>query len=269
MSKVYVFHEYGGPENQELLTREIPQPGPGELGVKVHAAGVNPLDWKIRSGGAEAPRELPAPLGEEASGTITAVGDGVEGFAVGDQVLGLVAPGVGGYAEDTLLMAESTVLKPEEISFTDAAAIPVAGASAYAGTHQVELEPGQSLLINGAGGGVGLMAAQIGQVHKFQVIGVDTEDKRELIESTGDTVADRVRGLLPDGVDVVFDLVGGQVLRRTPEMIGQITGVVQYGLVDPKVGTTYPLEQAGKALAQVEQGHTRGKIVLEVITPQD
>lgn len=306
MSKVYVFNEYGGPESQELITRNTPQPGPGELGVKVHAAGVNPLDWKIRSGVAGTPRELPAPLGEEASGIVTAVGDGVEGFAVGDQVLGLVVPGVGGYAEDTLLVAESTVLKPEEISFTDAAAIPVAGASAYAGTHQVELEPGQSLLINGAGGGVGLMAAQIGRVHKFQVVGVDHEDKRELIESTGaifvatgDAVAEQVRALLPDGVDLVFDLVGGealrvvaplaknpahvisaadaatvgelggQVLRRTPEMVGQITGVVQYGLVDPKVDTTYPLEQAGKALARVEQGHARGKIVLELITSQD
>lgn len=220
MSKVYVSNEYGGPENQELITRNTPQPGPGELGVKVHAAGVNPLDWKVRSGVAGTPRELPAPLGEEASGIVTAVGDGVEGFAVGDPVLGLVAPGVGGYAEDTLLVAESTVLKPEEISFTDAAAIPVAGASAYAGTHQVELEPGQSLLINGAGGGVGLMAAQIGRVHKFQVVGVDHEDKRELIESTGaifvatgDAVAEQVRALLPDGVDVVFDLVGGEALR--------------------------------------------------------
>ncbi|MCQ9334486.1 NADP-dependent oxidoreductase [Corynebacterium phoceense] len=305
MSKVYVFTEYGGPENQELTDREVPQPGPGELGVRVHAAGVNPLDWKLRSGAAGRSRTLPAALGEEAAGTVTAVGEGVEGFTVGDEVLGLVAPGAGGYAEDTLLAAESTVPKPEEISFIDGAAIPIAGSTAYAGTHQVELEPGQSLLINGAGGGVGLMAAQIGRVHKFQVIGVGSEDKRGLIKSTGATfvasgqgLADRVHQVLPDGVDLVFDLVGGQalrsaaplakdpslvvsaadagtveelggqVLRRTPEMIGKITGVIQYGLVDPTVLTTYPLKQAGDAVAQVEEGHTRGKVVLEIIADQ-
>lgn len=306
MSQVYVFSEYGGAENQELITRTTPQPGPGEIGITVHAAGVNPLDWKIRSGVVATARKLPVPLGEEAAGTVTAVGDGVEGFAVGDQVLGLVVPGVGGYAEETLLVAESTVLKPEEISFTDAAAIPVAGASAYAGTHQVELEPGQSLLITGAGGGVGLMAAQIGRVHNLQVIGIDREDKRELIESTGatfvasgDDVTEQVREMLPDGVDLVFDLVGGDTLRavsslvnnpahvisaadpvtvgelggqelhRSPEMIEKITGVIQYGLVDPKVGATYPLEQAGTALAQVEQGHAGGTIVIEVLSSQD
>ena len=289
MSQVYVFSEYGGAENQELITRTTLQPGPGEIGITVHAAGVNPLDWKIRSGVVATARELPVPLGEEAAGTVTAVGDGVEGFAVGDQVLGLVVPGVGGYAEETLLVAESTVLKPEEISFTDAAAIPVAGASAYAGTHQVELEPGQSLLITGAGGGVGLMAAQIGRVHNLQVIGIDREDKRELIESTGatfvasgDDVAEQVREMLPNSVDLVFDLVGGDILRAVsslvnnpahvvsaadPVTVEKITGVIQYGLVDPKVGATYPLEQAGTALAQVEQGHAGGTIVIEVLSP--
>ena len=306
MSKVYVFTEYGGPENQELIDREVPQPGPGELGVRVHAAGVNPLDWKLRSGAAGRSRALPAAIGEEAAGTVTAVGDNVEGFTVGDEVLGLVVPGAGGYAEDTLLLAESTVSKPEEISFTDAAAIPVAGATAYAGTHQVELEPGQLMLINGAGGGVGLMAAQIGRVHKFQVVGIGSEDKRDLIESTGATfvasgegLAERVREVAGEGVDLVFDLVGGQalravtplakdpvqvvsaadagtveelggqVLRRTPEMIGKITGVIQYGLVDPTVLTTYPLQRAGDALAHVEGGHTRGKVVLEITPTQD
>lgn len=271
-----------------------------ELGVKVHAAGVNPLDWKLRSGSAGRSRTFPVAIGEEAAGTVTALGTGVEGFAVGDEVLGLVAPSTGGYAEDTLLLGESTVLKPEEISFTDAATIPIAGATAYAGTHQVKLEPGQSLLINGAGGGVGLMAAQICRVHKFQVVGVGSEDKRDVIESTGATfvasgegLAGRVRNLLPDSVDLVFDLVGGQVLRavaplakepsrvvsaadagtveeldgqvlhRTPEMIGKSTGVIQYKLVEANVLATYPLERAGTALAQAEDGHTRGMVVLD------
>src|SRR5699024_9434978 len=185
-------------------------------------------------------RELPAPLGEEASGIVTAVGDGVEGFAVGDQVLGLVAPGVGGYAEDTLLVAESTVLKTEEISFTDAAASPVAGVSAYAGTHQVELEPGQSLLSNGAGGGVGLLAAQIGRVHKSQAVDVNHEVKLALIACTGaifvapgDAVAEPVRTPLPDGVDVVFALVVGEALRVVAPLAKNPAHVISAAEPDP------------------------------------
>ena len=306
MSKVYVFTDYGGAGNQQLIEREAPQPGPGEIGVQVHAAGVNPVDWKRRQGLLGTSRPLPVALGGEVAGVVTALGEGVEGFAVCDEVLGLVADGAGGYAEDTVLPVESAVIKPKEISFIDAAAIPIAGSTAYAGTHQVELEASQSMLLNGAGGGVGLMAAQIGRVHQFQVLGVGSEDKRVLIESTGATfvasgegLAERVREMTPDGVDLIFDLVGGQalrqvapvakdpahvisaadaqtvtelggqVLRRNPEMIEKITGVIQYGLVDPTVLATYPLEQADQALAHVESGHTRGKVVLEIIPAED
>lgn len=301
MSTVFVFTAHGGPESQELTTRPVPVPGPGELGVKVHAAGVNPVDWKIRSGALGTDRELPAPMGQEVSGVVTAVGAGVDGFAVGDAVLGRVAPGWGGYAHDTIIAAGDAVAKPEEISFRDAATIPVAGATAYDGTHQIELEPGQTLLILGAGGGVGTMAAQIGGVHKFVVIGVAGEGKQELVESTGATfvasgagVADRVREIAPEGVDLILDLVGGRPLREiaglvtdpariisaadpdtaselggaplaaTDEAMGKITDVIKYGLVDPHVTATYPLDRAAEALAAVEAGHNSGNIVLEV-----
>lgn len=301
MSKVFVFTAHGGPENQGLIDRPVPEPGPGELGVKVHAAGVNPVDWKIRSGALGTDRKLPAPMGQEVSGVVTAVGAGVDGFAVGDAVLGRVAPGWGGYAQHTIVAATDAVAKPEEISFRDAATIPVAGATAYDGTHQIELEPGRTLLILGAGGGVGNMAAQIGRVHKFEVIGVAGEGKQELVESTGATfvasgagVADRIREIAPEGVDLILDLVGGQPLREiadlvtdpariisaadpatvtelggaplaaTGEAMGKITDVIKYGLVDPQVTATYPLDQATEALATVEAGHNSGKIVLDI-----
>ncbi len=235
------------------------------------------------------------------AGTVTALGDGVEDFAIGDDVLGPVAPGYGGFAQDTILDASSAVAKPEEISFADAATLPVAGATAYDGTHQIELEKGQVLLILGAGGGVGLMAAQIGRVHQFAVIGVASESKREVVEETGATfiasgpgVADRARGAAPGGVDLILDLVGGDALRelaplaqdpaviisaadgptaeelggsqlvRTVEALEKITGVVEYNLVDPHVSALYPLEKAADALAAVENGHATGKIVLEM-----
>ncbi|MEE6282013.1 NADP-dependent oxidoreductase [Georgenia sp. MJ170] len=300
MSKVYVFTEFGGPEHQQLQDRPVPQPGAGELLVAVRAAGVNPADWKIRRGLLGTTRELPAGMGLEVSGVVAGVGEGVTDFAVGDAVIAGVPGGHGGFAEHTLVRAAEAVAKPAEISFVDAATLPVAGTTAYDLTHQVELEAGQTMLVLGAGGGVGLMAAQIAKVHEFRVIGVAREGKRELVESTGalfvaagDGFAERVRQLAPEGVDLVIDLVGGQVLReaaplatepsrvvsaadsavrelggatreRNPEALAKITGVVQYGLVDPHVTATYPLDRAGEAVAAVETGHAGGKVVVEV-----
>lgn len=188
MSKVYVYNRHGGPDAQELINRAIPEPGPGELGVKVRAAAVNPVDWKLRAGHLGQNQNLPTAMGREVAGIITTVGEGVEGFAVGDAILGPVAPGYGGFAEDTIVLATDAVAKPEEISFSDAATIPVAAVTAYDGTHQIELQAGQTLLILGIGGGVGLMAAQIGKVHEFTVVGTGSESKRDIVESTGATL---------------------------------------------------------------------------------
>ncbi|MBZ2199176.1 NADP-dependent oxidoreductase [Occultella gossypii] len=299
MSKVFVFSTYGGPDGQQFTEREVLPPGAGEIAIEVRAAGVNPADWKRREGAFGTHDPLPVAMGLEASGVVTAVGDGVQDFAVGDEVLGTPARGLGAFAEHTVLDAAQTVVKPEEISFTDAATIPVAGTAAYDLTHQVEIEAGQTLLVLGAGGGVGRMVLQIAKVHGFNAIGVASESKRELIEATGatfvpsgDGVAGRVREVVPDGVDLLADLVGGRVLRelaplaKTPSAIvsaadavtavelggsgrepaegvlEKITGVVQYGLVDPHVDRTFPLEQAAEAIAAVESGHSTGKIVI-------
>ncbi|WP_154795779.1 NADP-dependent oxidoreductase [Occultella kanbiaonis] len=300
MSKVYVFTDFGGPETQALIDRPAPQPGPGELAVRVRAAGVNPVDYKIRTGRYRRDQPLPAPMGQEVSGVVTALGEGVESFAVGDEILGPVVPDYGAFAEDTLVRATDAVAKPDEIAFADAATIPVAGATAYDATHQIELEPGQQLLILGAGGGVGLMAAQIGKVHQFTVIGIASQAKREIVQATGATfipsganVADQVRQIAPEGVDLILDLVGGDALRqvaglvtdpariisaadpdtvtelggsplkRTTEALEKITGVIEYNLVDPNVSALYPLEDAGEAIAAVESGHATGKIVIQ------
>lgn len=300
MSRVLVFTEYGGPEFQELRDRPIPEPGPGEIAIEVKAAGVNPADWKMRQGRFGDHWTLPAPMGLEAAGVVTRLGDGVEGFAVGDAVLGVTAPGFGGLAEHTVLRADQTVAKPEDVSFVDAAAIPIAGATAYDVTHQIELEAGQSMLILGAGGGVGTMAAQIGQVHQFRVFGVAGASKRALVESAGATfiesghgVADRVRQAVPDGVDLLIDLVGGSALReiasvaadpknvvsaadaataaelggagiqRTSEGLAKITDVIGYGLVTPNVLARFSLAEAREAIAAVESGHVAGKVVVE------
>lgn len=305
MTQAFVFTEYGGPENQELRDIPTPVPGPSEMRIAVRAAGVNPVDWKIRSGAMRdgMPLALPAVLGSEASGVVEELGQDVDGFAVGDEVFGVVATGSGGYAEHTLLTAAVSAKKPTAVSFADAAVLSVAVATAYDGVTQLKLEPGRTLLINGIGGGVGVAAAQLARDAELTVIGIAGEDKRELVESLGailivrgPDVAARVRQILPDGVDAILDLVGGQALRDVAPLAGDPTQIVTAsdpgtaaevggraverhpgtavlsdvaelvaaGKLDPHVNQTFSLADAGQALHSVEAGHARGKVVLTI-----
>lgn len=305
MPKAYGFGQYGGTEVQEMLEVDMPTPGPGEILVAVRAAGVNPVDWKIRQGylAEHMPLDLPAVLGREVSGVVHAVGQDVDGFSEHDEVFGAVAMNSGAYAEFTLLNAATTAKKPVQVSFTDAATIPVAASTAWDGIAQLGLVEGQTLLINGVGGGVGVIAAQLARDAGVFVVGTASESKRELVESLGATlvtygpgVADRVRELLPDGVDAVLDLVGGDALRDVaplakkktaiisvgdPQTAAEVGGVaverdggseslatiaalIADGHVDPHVADVVPFDRAGEALASVESGHVRGKVVIEV-----
>jgi NADPH2:quinone reductase len=285
----------------------MPSPLAGELLVEVRTAGVNPVDWKIRSGllGRAKPGDLPAVLGSEVSGVVREVGKDVDGFAVDDEVFGSVAPGSGGYAAFTLVPAKAAAHKPPQISFNDAATLPVAAATAYDGVTQLGLTKGQTLLINGISGGVGVAAAQIARDTNVNVIGTASEDKRALVESLGatllpygDGVAERIRALLPDGVDGIFDLAGGDGLRavagllsdrnnlistsdpatvsdlgghmikrdRTQRVLEIVAAMVADGKVDPHIEDIRPFDEAADALAAVEVGHAKGKVVIEVST---
>ncbi|MEE1811125.1 NADP-dependent oxidoreductase [Streptomyces sp. BE133] len=305
MPKAYVFTRNGGPEVEALIEQDVPVPGPGELLVAVRAAGVNPVDWKLRTGytrpGSE-PQPFPTVFGSEAAGVVEGVGPGVEGFAVGDEVFG--NPLTGGYAEYTLLSVAVTAHKPAELSFTDAAVLPVAVATAYDGVRQLGLAPGSTLLITGAGGGVGTAAVQLARHAGVHVIGTASAAKKDFIESlgavhveSGAALADRVRAAAPDGIDAVFDLVGGDTLRavaplltdpatlisaggkplavelggaavvraRTAAVLDEVANLVVTGALRTHVTGTFPLAEAGEALRAVESGHARGKIVIEAI----
>lgn len=305
MVKAFGYNSNGGPDVQEFLDLEMPIPMAGELLVEVRAAGVNPVDWKIRSGvlGAASPSDLPAVLGSEVSGVVRGVGQDVEGFTVNDEVFGSVAPGSGGYAEYTLVTASAAAHKPPQVSFNDAATLSVAAATAYDGVTQLKLDEGKTLLINGVSGGVGVAAAQIARDASVNVIGTASEDKRALVESLGatlvpygDGVADRIRELLPDGVDAIFDLAGGDGLRAVadllsnrdklitagdPETAAELGGrmierdrthrvleilarLVAEGKLDPHIEDVRPLDEAADAVAAVEVGHAKGKVVIEV-----
>jgi NADPH2:quinone reductase len=304
MSRAYGYTSYGGPETETWLDRPEPVPGPSALTIKVKAVGVNPADYKIRSGAMANPQatpHFPLVLGVEAAGVVVAVGSDVEGFTEGDEVMGTTAPEHGSYAEYAVLRAEATTPKPPQISFVQAAALPVAGGTAWDVLEKLGVTEGETLLINGVGGGVGVMAAQLARNGGAAVFGVGSETKRSLTESLGATlvaydkgdVVEQMRQLLPGGVDAILDLVGGEPMRHVAILITNparivsvadpsvaelggtfllastagvlaVASLVAAGKVDPKVLQTYPFDEAPQALRAVESGHTLGKIVIDL-----
>jgi NADPH:quinone reductase-like Zn-dependent oxidoreductase len=302
MPQAYVFTRYGGPEVEALVEVERPVPRPGQVLIAVRAAGVNPVDWKLRTGyrrpGESGERHFPAYFGNEVSGVVEEVGEGVEGFAVGDEVFG--RPVVGGYSEFALLSVDLIAHKPAGLSFTDAATLPVAAVTAYDGIRQLALPAGATVLITGAGGGVGVAAVQIARAEGLRVVGVSSDAKKDFVESFGAVHVPSGPGWterVPGAVDGVYDLVGGEVLAeaatlltdrtklitagappevverlggsrvarvRTSERLTEAADLVVKGSLDPQVTQTFPLERAGDALRAVEEGHARGKIVIEV-----
>lgn len=304
MPTAYVHTAFGGPETESFADLPRPVPGPGHVLIAVRAAGVNPVDYKRRDGyrraGAPA-TDLPSVFGSEAAGVVEETGPGVEGFAPGDEVFGHTE--TGGYAELTLLPAAGTAHKPAGLSWTDAATLPVAAATAYDALTQLALPAGATLLVNGVGGGVGVAAAQIARHRGLTVIGTASAQKRSFAESlgavhvaSGDRVADRVRAVAPAGVDGLLDLVGGDSLRelaglltdrsrlvsggdkelaaelgggaiiraRSAAVLDAVAALVTEGALDPHVTRVFPLAEAPLALRAVESGHTRGKIALTV-----
>ena len=302
--QAFVFTAFGGPEHQQLTEVAQPTPGPSELLVEVHSAAVNPVDWKIREGLMRGDRDpaMPVVMGSELAGVVREVGQDVDGFAVGDEVFGPAAPGSGAFATYAVTSAAATAHKPTHLAWQDAATLSVAAATAYDGLEQLSLQSGQTLLINGIGGGVGVVAAQLGRDRGLAVFGTAGEDKRALVESlgavlvpSGDGVAERVRELLPDGVHAVLDLVGGAALRTvaplaarpgnvvstadptvtevggayvqrdgTARPLDVLAALVVEGKLDPLVHEVMPLAAAAAALAAVEKGHARGKVVVQV-----
>ena len=303
MSKALGYKAFGDASVQVFFDRPVPVPGPAEVLVRVEAAGVNPLDHKLRAGHVSAMNgHLPFPqvLGMEAAGTVLAVGEDVTGLAVGDRVTGFALTGAGTYAETTLLLGTSTARIPDALPATWAATIPVAGTTALDVLDQLGLPAGASLLVNGIGGGVGIALAQLARDRGLVVTGTASTAKRDLVTATGATfvdytegdVAQRLRAQAPDGFDAVADTVGGDSLReiaplgRTVISVGdpsvtevggvaverrvdragleRVAELMVAGKLDPHITGTYPLARADEALALVESLHARGKLVIDL-----
>lgn len=296
------FTEYGDSGVLKVLERELPEPGPGQVRIAVRAAGVNPFDWKVRSGlmAGMVPTAFPAVPGGDLSGVVDAVGERVSEFAVGDEVLG---SGSGGYAEFVLANPASLVRKPDALSWELAAALPSVVGTAYRGLNLLKLSEGETLLIDGAAGGVGTIAVQIAVARGLTVVGTASEANHEYLRSLGavpvqygEGLADRVRAVAPKGIDASFDASGRGSLSTLVELTGgpdrvitiaapdaadhgvhftsgspaeQVPGALDEGAalaaegkLTLPIAKVYPLAEAAAAQDESEAGHVRGKLVL-------
>ncbi|MGV1904931.1 NADP-dependent oxidoreductase [Agrobacterium cavarae] len=302
--KTVLIREYGSNDVVEVTDVLRPEPAAGEVLVKVHAAGVNPIDWKIRGGAGERMgMTLPIRLGSEVVGTIETCGAGVSQFQKGDAVFGMVPSGA--FSQYAVIKADHLVLTPKNLSFVEAAAIPLAGTTAWQALFdEAKLSAGQRLLITNSSGGVGSLAIQFAKARGAQVTAVASGRNEKFVRDLGaDHFIDYTRQDLEDiatNMDVVLDTMGGEVYHRAlrtlkkggkmitvvafpqdeaerygvsakrsftvpnAESLSEINRLVEAGKLTPYVDTVLPFADVRDALAISEAGRTRGKIVLTV-----
>lgn len=292
------FAEFGGPDVLHLIDAEEPHAGPGRIRIAVRAAGVNPVDWRVREGqvlGAH-PVELPAGVGLDAAGVVDEVGAGVDGVEVGDLVFG---EGASTYAEFAVLSAWARM--PEGLTFEEAAGYPSVVETALRIIREVGVRPGQTLLVSGASGGVGSAVLQIARDRGITVIGTAGAANQDYLRSLGALAttygegwAARVRQL--GRVDAALDLAGSGVIPElvgltgdprkvisiadlgapelgvrfsgvagsVPEALAEAVGLISRGKLHIPVEKSYPLAEAAAAHIDSQAGHTRGRRVLVV-----
>ena len=221
--KAVCIYAFGGPEVLVYEDAPRPRPGKGEILVRVHAAGINPVDWKIREGHLEEMlhHTLPLVLGWDVSGVVEALGSGAGRFRVGDEVFS--KPDIardGAYAEFIVIKESEVALKPKSLDYVHAAALPLAGLTAWQTLFDAGgLSSGQRVLIHGAAGGVGSLAVQLAKWKGAQVIGTASAHNHEFLRKLGvDQVIDYDTERFEDviqPVDVVLDTRGGEIQERS------------------------------------------------------
>ena len=222
--KAWRVHEFGPPEAMIFETVPRPDPGPGEVLVKVHAAGVGPWDGSIRAGRSALPQPLPLTLGSDLSGEVAALGSGIS-MAVGDQVFGVTnTQFLGAYAEYAVASAAMLAKKPSSLSYVEAASVPVVAVTAWQGLFdQARLEAGQTVVIHGAAGNVGAYAVQLARRARLRSIATAGTKDIDYVRALGaDKVVDYHTQRFEDEVkdaDAVFDLVGGETLTRSFQVL--------------------------------------------------
>lgn len=214
MAQRWILPAYGGIDALDLVDAEVPAPGPGELSIRVTAAGVNPSDYKGLSGGWNADESLlPLGVGQEVAGVVTAVGADVDAVAVGDRVV--VFKISGGFADAVTVSAKDVFALPDELDDIEAAGLLHVGVVAAELLHLSGAATGDTLLVHGASGSVGVVVVQLARLVGIRVIGTASEANQDKVAAFGaqpvvygDGLADRVRALAPDGIDAAVDAAG-------------------------------------------------------------
>ena len=304
--KALTYARYGGPEVLELTDLPEPKVPPGWVLLKVRSAAINPVDWKIMAGGLDPLMEVQFPVvpGWDVSGVVEAVGIDVPEWAPGDEVISYARTDWvhgGTMAEYVALPARLLAPKPASVDWDRAAALPLAGLTAYQVLGRLEVAAGDTVLVHNASGGVGGYAVQLAAARGARVIGTASEANHEYLRGLGaepvaygDGPPERVRELAPDGVDVVVDLVGGVVeqtlavlkdggrhasvaddaveahggtwmwVRPSAEDLTELGRLVDRGALRIELARSVPLAEGVEAYRLSQEGHVRGKIAVRM-----
>ena len=298
------FDRYGGRDVLHVTTVPMPVPSPGQVVVAVRAAGINPGEAAIREGRLHdrLPADFPSGEGSDLAGVVTAVGDGVDGWVPGDEVLGY-SWDRSSHASHVAVPAGQLVRRPPALGWEVAGSLYVAGCTAFAAVRAVGAGPGDTVVVSAAAGGVGSIVVQLLRVRGAQAVGIASAANAEWLTDHGalpvpygDDLADRLRAVAPDGIDAFIDLFGpeyvqlavdlgvdpdridtiisfdkaaevgarteGSSTASTPEVLTEVAELVASGSIEVPVAATFPLEQVADAFELLEDRHTRGKIVL-------
>ena len=300
--KAAQFSQFGGPEVLEIVDLPDPHPGPGQVRIVVHAAGISATDPKLRAGTLTFGARLPQTTGRDVAGVVDETGEGVTDVAVGDRVFG-ISDG-GGAAELALLTFRAII--PPSLGFVDAAGLPVALETATRAIDQLGVKSGSTLFINGASGGIGSTAVQLATVRGARVIGAASAANQNYLcllgaepVTYGEGMAERVRALAAGGVDAALDVAGNGVLPQLTDLAGGSQNVVTLADFDGSkehgvrfssgfadghafhslaevgeliesgrfwlpVDRTFPLTEIAEAHRTSEHGHVRGRLVLVI-----
>lgn len=298
------FDRYGGIDVLDVVEVPAPVPGPGQLLVRVKDAGINPGEAKIREGLLDErwPATFPSGQGSDLAGIVEHVGDGVERWAAGDEVIGFTHNRAS-QAELVVVEAEHVTARPAGVPWPVAGSLFVAGTTAYAVVRAVSTTAGDTVVVAGAAGGVGSITVQLAILAGATVVGLASERnhawlkdlgvipvsygdgvEQRIDEATGGTVDALIDlaggyvqlaldfGIKPERVDTVVDFGAGQKYGVKTEgtaaaanagVLAELAAMIDEDRLDVPIARVYPLSQVREAFRELEQGHTRGKIVLE------
>ncbi len=299
------FDHYGGLDVLDVRDVERPQPGPGQVLVRVKAAGINPGEASIREGLLHErwPATFPSGEGADLAGVIDEVGDGVEGWSSGEEVIGWTDERAS-HAELVPVPVEHLARKPASVPWEVAGALFVVGTTAYAAVRAVALTPDDTVAVSAAAGGVGSLVVQLAKRAGATVVGIAGEHNFDWLRehgaiplAYGDGLAERVReaaggkldalidtfgggyvdlaielGVAPERIDTIIDRdaaqrhgakMDGSAVGASADTLAELANLLAEGEIELPVARVYPLEQVRDAYRELELRHTRGKIVLE------